>query len=454
MTNIRQSQSKVDLLLCRGHASRLLLLCAFAGIFARVAPAAVLDPRTIQSATLHNGLRLVVCEEVDASVVSVEVIVRAGAAHEPPGQEGIAHLLEHVLWASGGTDDPRRRIEAIGGVVNGGTLRDYTRFYATVPAGHLHLAVGALADLVLGDSSDGAAILRESAVIQQESLGRRDQLRAILNQLAFEEVYGSDHPYRHSIDGSAQALATVGPTKLSLFQQTWYVPNNTAVVVVGDVDFDEVHAAVEGEFGHLVPSPLPTPFHQPLPRPATGRECVVTTKARDAYVMAAFVGPAAFERREVCASDLLATLLAHGPTGSLVEELVGNRGIATSAGIDFLTQRHRSLFGVWAVCDADDISAVKEGIRNELRRLAEDAIPPARFAAAKRLLSSGYAFANETPADRAATLAFYEAVDIYRSAGQYLPRVSLLGPSDVQEAASWYAGDPVWVVLTPKGAEQ
>jgi len=88
----------------RARAARLALIpltCLCSGAFYGFAPGAVLDPRTIQSATLDNGLRLVVCEEKAAAVVSVEVVVRAGAADDPPGQEGTAHLLEHLLWEIG-----------------------------------------------------------------------------------------------------------------------------------------------------------------------------------------------------------------------------------------------------------------------------------------------------------------------------------------------------------------
>ncbi len=166
--------------------------------------------------------------------------------------------------------------------------------------------------------------------------------------------------------------------------------------------------------------------------------------------MASFVGPAAFERREVCASDLLATLLVHGSSGRLVQELKDKRQLVTSVGVDFLTQRDRALFAVWAVCKAEDAPAVKETIRAELRRLSEEPIPPAEFGDARRLLAAGFTFANETPADRVATIAFYEAVDSYRTATQYLPRVRLLTPADVAEVAAWYAAEPVWITLGPK----
>jgi zinc protease len=430
----------------------LALVWTAIAVSMRPALPAVLDPRTIHSATLHNGLRLIVCEDPDAAVLSVEVTIRAGSADDPPGQEGIAHLLEHVLWSHARQDDPRRRIEEIGGVVNAGVLRDFTRFYLTVPAGCLELAVDALADLVLAEDFAASSVLRESAIIEEEVLGRLEQPRAVLSDCAFEELYGPEHPYGRPTDGDVNALRSIGPAALSLFHQTWYRPNNMAVVVAGDVAFAQVQTAVDSAFGHLTPAALPARPGSPPERPARGRERVMEAPLDQAYVMAVFVGPAAFERRQVCASDLLATLLVHPSSGRLSRELQEKRQLASSVGVDFLTQRGRALLGVWAACEPDDVPAVKDVIRGELRRLSEEPIPVEEFAAVRRLLAAGFAFANETPADRAAALAFYEAIDTYRTAAQYLPRVRSLTPADVVEVAGWYAGDPVWVVLSPKAA--
>ena len=114
----------------RSVAGLLLLFCLGLGGVAR---AAVFDSHAIQSEVLENGLRVIVKEEESASTVSVQLAVRVGVADEPEQQGGIAHLLEHVLWA-GNAQDPRGEVEAGGGVTNAGTLRDFTRFYAVTSA--------------------------------------------------------------------------------------------------------------------------------------------------------------------------------------------------------------------------------------------------------------------------------------------------------------------------------
>jgi len=430
----------------------LLATCISWALLSTPCLGAVLDPRTVQSETLHNGLRLIVANDPDARVVAAEVVVKVGAADDPPGQKGLAHLLEHVLWA-GAPDadgDPRMRIERIGGVIDAGALRDYTRFYATVSAGNLDLVIGALGDMVLQADFDEDLIARERQIVFEESAARGEDPRALLNDLAFAELYPPAHPYSSPIDGAPDDLNQLDAARLALFYQNWYVPNNMAVIVSGDAPFDAVRDLIARTFAHRPPAAVP-PRSKPVPpRPAQTRVRTLDLPIEKAYVMAAFTGPDAAEHTSICASDLLATLLARGPTGRLVGELTDKQSLVLDVGIDFLTQRDRALFGVWAICDSENVEAVQETIRRQLARLAREPVPPAEFAVAKRLLAAGYAFANETPADRAATLGFYEAIDSYRAASYYLSWVTYATPGAVTETARWYAGEPVWIILRPE----
>ncbi|MFB3879990.1 MAG: M16 family metallopeptidase [Armatimonadota bacterium] len=434
-----------------------LAACIAAGlIVASVSGAAatVLDPRAIQSETFANGLRLIVASESDSPVVSVEIIVKAGSADEPPEARGVAHLLEHVLWtgAAGENNDPRLRVEAVGGVINAGTLRDFTRFYATVPAGRLELAIEALREIVLDHAVDPSVVARERQVIVQESAARQDNPAVALNDAAFAVIFGDSSPYGSPIEGTVGGLASAEAATLSLFRERYYVPNNIAVVVAGHATFADAHRAVERAFGQMRPSPVPGRAGA-VEGPRSSGEHAVDLPVRKAYVMAAFPGPGAADHSQVAATDLLATLLAHDPLGRLVAELRERRGIADQVGVDFLTQRDRSLFGVWAVCDPPQVGEVKSAIQAELQRLARQPVPADELARARKLLAAGYSFANETPADRASTLAFYEAIDSYRSASYYLSWVQDISAQALISAARQYGSEPTWIVLAPGSAE-
>jgi predicted Zn-dependent peptidase len=422
-------------------------------MLARDATAMVLDPRAVHSDTLRNGLRVIVCEDPGASVASVAVVVRVGSADDPADQLGIAHLLEHVVWTQGGEDDPRLRIEQVGGIASAGTLRDFTRYHAVVETAHFELAIRALGELVLRDEFGESVLAREQRVVVEEGMAIRENARAVLNDLAFESLYGDEHPYGHRIDGERDTLWSIDVARLGLFHNTWYVPNNTAVIVAGGVSFERARAGAEAIFGHLLPAALPPRSWADLAGPAEPAGRVVHTRSTDACVMAVFLGPAASDPSDVCASDLIATLLAHGPLGRLNQALKERQRLAHEVGVEFLTQRDRALFGIWAVCDPESLAAVQSAILTEVRRLSAESVPGPEFAAAKGLLLAGYAFANETPADRASTLSFYEAIGSYRAASYYAPRVRALSQADLMRVSAQYLGEPVWVVVRPEPDE-
>jgi len=436
----------------RGLGVRLALW-PLAGLLALLlsgpAQATLFDPHYVCSDTLPNGLRVIVEEDKGASAVAVEVVVKVGVANEPADQGGIAHLLEHVLWAAGGEADPRAEIEDLGGVTNAGTRRDFTHFYATVPAGNLALAVRSLAKIVLRGEFEEGVVARERQMVSDESAMRGDDPRTLLNDLAFATVY-RDHPYARRLEGTGASLATINAVKLGAFHRAWYVPNNMAVVIAGDVEFEQAVAAVNAAFGHLAPEPIPARGWAEPARPAAAGGAVIGTDSPKGYAMAAFIGPEMSEPTEVCATDVLTVLLSNSTFGRLRRSVL-DPGLADAAGVDFLTQRDRALVGTWAICEPERVEEVKQAIQRELARLAEEPVSPKELMVAKRLAAAGYSFANETPSDRANTLAFYEALGSYREASQYLPRLSGLTPEQVQKTARWYAGEPAWIVLAPKG---
>ncbi len=416
------------------------------------ASAAVLDSRGIQAETLSNGLRLIVEPEPEAEVVAIQVIVKAGSAEDPPGQTGMAHLLEHILWAAGEQKDnnPRARIERVGGVIEAGTLRDYMRFFATIPAKDMALGLEAIGEIVLKPNFSEVILSREREVIDDEATGRAENPHAILNDLAFAGLFDKIHPYGNPIEGNPVDISAIDTTSLSLFYRNWFVPNNMAVVIVGKVEFEAAREIVARIFGSLTPAPTPSRARPAPPRPGSGGEYFAPVAGDKVYLMAAFVGPEVGEHYQICASDLLATVLANGHLGRLEMELREKQRIVSDVGIAFLTQRERALFGVWAVCEPDKIAEVKQAIRTELAKLAVEPVSVSELATAKRLLTAGYAFANEIPSDRATTLGFYEAIDSYRTASSYLSWVTHTESSQLAEVARWYAGEPVWVILKPE----
>ena len=107
----------------------------------------------LDSRTLPNGLRLLTASIPHARSATVSFYVGAGSRYEGAAEAGISHLVEHLCF-KGSERWPTARaiseaIEGVGGVLNAGTDRELTVYYAKVPAAHLDLAMSVVADLVV-----------------------------------------------------------------------------------------------------------------------------------------------------------------------------------------------------------------------------------------------------------------------------------------------------------------
>jgi len=423
---------------------------------AQAAPLQVFTPDAIHFWRLGNGLRVVLKEDHSAPAVAINVVVRAGSRAETANNNGIAHFLEHMVFRSaraGGHDSLSAPIEAVGGLINGGTLRDFAHYSAVVPAPHFRLALDGLAKSLIHPIFEPAAVDAERTVLAREAQQLADQPSAVAWDTAFQLAYGA-HPYALPISGAHAAIAAIDADALAAFHRRLYVPGNASVVIVGDIGPDQAKAAVAAAFGQWKAAAAP-PVVPPPPPLAGPVERIVSRPAPCATVTVAFRALGISQPRQVCAADLLLALIGEGYTSRLKRALVDAR-LADEFSVSFLTQAAPGLFGVQATCSPDRIQAVRRAIEGEAARLGADLVSDDELAKAKQRLVHEYAFANETFEDQAATLGFYEAIASYQFAVGYLDRVRSITAAELQ-AVAHACLDPaheVWVAIRPESRAQ
>ena len=126
---------------------------------------------SVQITTLPNGVRVVTDPMPTVESVSVGVWVRAGARFEPVETNGVAHLLEHMMFkgtARRTAPEIAESIENVGGHINAYTAREVTAYYAKVLKDDVALAVDVIADIVQNSLFDEAELTRERSVVLQE----------------------------------------------------------------------------------------------------------------------------------------------------------------------------------------------------------------------------------------------------------------------------------------------
>ena len=169
----------------RACLTLLLLGLAPIGHAATASDGSLLDSflQDVRRQVLPNGLTLITHESPGSGVVAINTWVKAGYYHEPDEVAGMAHLFEHMFFKGSkrfpGAEQISREIAAVGGQTNAGTIYDSTNYYIVVPKEGFRRAVEIQADAVMNPLFDPAGIRKESEVVIEESIRKRDMEREV-----------------------------------------------------------------------------------------------------------------------------------------------------------------------------------------------------------------------------------------------------------------------------------
>jgi len=422
------------------RASHLLSAVAAVCVLASACTAApILDPTRIAERTFDNGFRLIVKAENQWGLAAANLVIRAGSSYEAEGQTGVAHLLEHLLFEATDLRDEQRigpAIESLGGYVNAATTRDFTHIEVTVASQYLEPALELLARAVFEPQLSPIAVAREREVIARELIDRLDSAGGALDDLLWTTAF-STHPYGRPIGGSPAQVAELTADDLLDFYTRFYVPANMALVVVGDVDAAGIEARVAELFGGRTGAPVEVPEIAPEPEPVDVAIAVDTRESQATIGSFAWLAPEVEDFAEVCAMDLIYTILGEGPLGRLHGAL-NEQGLALMSDVQYLTQRDRGLLIITALTSPDKELDVRTAILAEIERLRAEPLTGEQLDEAKRVLRIGYAFSNEAYSDQAGSLGFYEGLGDHTLAYEYIDHVNAVTPDLVRQVATEY----------------
>lgn len=301
-------------------------------------------PVTVLAATLErtlgNGLRVIVQEDHRAPVVTAQVWYRVGAAHEPPGRTGLSHVLEHMMFK--GTRDVAagefsRLVSRFGGEHNAFTSVHYTAYYQNYDKSRLPLALALEADRMRQLVIDEAEFRKELDVVIEERRQRIGDNPTARARERFRAVSFAGNPAGQPVIGWPAELAGLTSEDIVAWYETWYVPNNAALVVVGDVDPLDVFRLAEKQFGALRARKLP---RMPLTRAGATpglREMTIHENVALPSLMMAWNVPGLLtaEGNDAWALAVLSGVLDGGLSARLEQELVRSRRVAAGIGASY-----------------------------------------------------------------------------------------------------------------------
>jgi len=289
---------------------------------------------------LGNGLRLIMSPDPLAPVAAVNLWYNVGSRHEVPGQTGLAHLFEHMMFQGSrnvGKAEHFRLVSGAGGTLNGTTWVDRTNYFETVPSHHLELILWLEADRMGGllDALGQETLDNQRDVVKNEKRQSYDNRPyGSSSEKLQAAVFPKGHPYHHSTIGSMEDLDAASLEDVRAFFRTYYAPNNAVLSIVGDFEPDVARGWVEKHFGSIPANPnIPAPPDGSLP-PLMGAEVRQTVPDR-VPMSRLYIGYRSppLGTPEFDALSMATVVLAQGKGSRLYGDLVRGKELAQDVGI-------------------------------------------------------------------------------------------------------------------------
>lgn len=285
---------------------------------------------TVQKKVLKNGLAVLVLENRHIPKVSSQLWYNVGSKHEKSGQKGIAHFIEHMIFK--GTDklsesDINLITHKLSGSCNAFTSYDYTGYLFDFPSSVWHEALPIMADCMKNCTFKQQFLNSEvKAVIQELKMYNDDYLSTLIEKMI--GVMFTDHPYHHPIIGYKHDLWSLNREALVDFYQEHYIPNNAALIVVGDVSASDVFAQAEAAFGHIQPTLSYKTEQFYHDQDLAGGQTTLYREIQKPFFTFAFVVPGLNQKMDYTL-DCLTWIIGAGKGSRLYKKLVEERHIAS-----------------------------------------------------------------------------------------------------------------------------
>jgi zinc protease len=390
--------------------------------------------------TLPNGMPVVVVTHAEQPVISLRMIVRAGAAQDPPAKLGLASLAATLLDQGTASRTARQiaeAIDAVGGQEETAAGRDLSYANVTVMKDSLALGMDLLADFV-----------RRPTFAQEELERQRQQTLAAL-RVSYDDpeyvadavfdrvVYGSGR-YGFPATGTLDTLPAITRDDLVQFHRRYYAPNNCILAVVGDVTVSEAMPAVARAFGDWPRQAIEPDAAVAPPEPA--RRIVVLDKP-DAVQAEIRMGQLGIARRnaDFAAVDLAIRILGGEGANRLHRVLRTERGLTYGASAAADALRDAGEFQARTNTRTEATGEVLRIMADEFSRLRRERVGDTELADAKAYMTGSFPLTIETANDIATqvlNVVFYDlpADDLQT----FRQRVNAVTVDDVERAATRY----------------
>ncbi len=471
------------------------LLILFILTFHGIASAQNLEDRVVEH-TYPNGLKLLMIERHNSPTVAPYILFKAGSVDESNNARGIAHMLEHMLFKGtktiGTTNYEKEKvvlaeIDKIGDALdkerakgnkanhkkiaeleaalktqqdaakqwvvsgeyteiytqhgstgfNAGTSVDYTIYTVELPSNKLELWAMLESDRLKN------AVLRQFYV-EREAV--KEERRMVVDSRPGGKLYEqfmasafTAHPYGIPIIGFPSDIAMLNRNKAEEFFKIHYAPNNSVMVIVGDINTEKTIKLIDKYFGDIPSQPLPQEVTTKEPKQEGERRIEVEFDA-EPQLMIGFHKPT-IPHFDDYVLDMISAILSDGRTSRFYKNIV-EESIAVS--VDSINgypgARYDNLFVISATPQSPNTTIdVENAIYEQLEKLKTEPVAEKEFKRILKQIDAGFIRGLSSNSGMAYQLAFYEGIaNNWRYILEWRKKMYEITPDDIMRVAKKY----------------
>ena len=417
-------------------------------------PARSVNIPAVQERKLPNGLTVAVIEKKGVPIVTSQLLVRSGGSSEPSTKAGLANLTAAMLTKgtqSRTAEQIAEEMEFLGGSIGSGAGWNSSSVTMSTTSDKLDQAMAIMADVALNPvfKQQELDLLRSQAL---------DELKYNLTQPGFVANYvASRYSFgEHPSGGTPASIEALSRSDVQNFYWQTFKPENSVLIMTGDVSLTKATTIAESLFGKWMPSnrssgtaavapPMSTAEKAPVKRilvvdlPNSGQASVNYFKPISA------IGRGS---DQYYAASVLNSLLGGGYSSRLNQEIRIKRGLSYGAGSSFTWRNAKSNFGARTQTKNESAAQVAELVLAELKRLAETNAAEGEMNPRKLVLTGGFGRNLETTGGLTGALADLYSFGIPTSElNKYIASVSGIRDANVKDFAAKYLYDGDLVIV-------
>ncbi|HTK37727.1 MAG TPA: pitrilysin family protein [Pyrinomonadaceae bacterium] len=436
-------------------------------------------PVPVFNKTLSNGLEVIVYPDSGVPLVTVELAVRNGSFTEPPELNGLSHLYEHMFFktneavrllqceylASSGGSNPvcgdalrlkpkigdvkyLNNIDSLGITFNGTTREEVVDYYFTTTSPYLSTAMRVINDSVRYPLFDETEFEQEKKVVIGEIDRNESNPYFYLNREMMDKLFYK-YPTRKNPLGTRESVESATTDKMRMIESRYYVPNNSALVVAGDVKPEEVFQKAEELMGSWERRPedpfkeFPLVEHPPLPKSSavvieknTGED--QQSNEQNVFIQLGWQGPSiGKDDKSTYAADVFSYILTQ-PDSRFQRKLVDS-GLASAVSIGYYTQRNVGPITIFLITTPDKAKAALKALYEEIAQFGSpNYFTNEELESSKTTLEANDLYDREKPSEYAHTLSFWwssTGIDYFRG---YQKNLNATSHADVDAYVNKY----------------